>query len=297
MALDFPDSPFDGETYEGFQWSASDGVWRITKPTVSNLFSFQYLVIGGGGGGGGYINGGGFGSGGGAGGYRCSVPGELSGGNSQAEPVARLAIGQVFGVSVGPGGAGSSAAGSPGIASVFNDIVAIGGGGGAGRSRSIAGTTGGSGGGGGYNAVNNQGFAGQNVTVGGGGGAGEAGGTDGNGQGGDGISSSITGTAVTRAGGGGAYGAIGGDGGGGGNPTAVTATAGTANTGGGGGGGGQNGSPDPRSGGAGGSGVVILKYPDTLTLNIGPRLTSTTTSAGGFKVTTFTAGDDLVTVS
>jgi hypothetical protein len=44
----------------------------------------------------------------------------------------------------------------------------------------------------------------------------------------------------------------------------------------------------------GGSGVIILKYADTFTLTIGPGLTSSTTSAGGFKITTFTAGTDTV---
>jgi hypothetical protein len=60
------------------------------------------------------------------------------------------------------------------------------------------------------------------------------------------------------------------------------------NTGGGGGGG------TTSPGGAGGSGVVIVKYPDNVTLTIGAGLTSTTSSAGGFKITTFTAGTDVI---
>ena len=65
-----------------------------------------------------------------------------------------------------------------------------------------------------------------------------------------------------------------------------TSNSGTENTGGGGGGNNTN-----TVGGTGGSGVVIIKYPDTLTLsNPGGGLTSTTATAGGFKVTTFTAG-------
>jgi hypothetical protein len=59
------------------------------------------------------------------------------------------------------------------------------------------------------------------------------------------------------------------------------------NTGGGGGG------DWFRSGstGAGGSGVVILKYPDFVTIsNPGGGLTYSTSTAGGFSVTTFTAG-------
>jgi hypothetical protein len=64
-------------------------------------------------------------------------------------------------------------------------------------------------------------------------------------------------------------------------------TAGTANTGGGGGGYGNT----DALGAAGGSGVVIIKYPDAFTItNPGGGLTFTTASSGGFKVTTFTAG-------
>ena len=49
------------------------------------------------------------------------------------------------------------------------------------------------------------------------------------------------------------------------------------------------------NGGAGGSGVVILKYPDSLTIDIGAGLTSPTTiSSGGFKVTSITAGTGTV---
>jgi hypothetical protein len=48
----------------------------------------------------------------------------------------------------------------------------------------------------------------------------------------------------------------------------------------------------PGSGGLGGSGVVILKYPDTKTIsNPGGGLTFTTSTAvSGYKITTFTAG-------
>jgi hypothetical protein len=64
------------------------------------------------------------------------------------------------------------------------------------------------------------------------------------------------------------------------------AIAGTTNTG--GGGGGCTGSSDAKNGG---SGIVILKYPDTFTITVGPGLTGTTGSpSGGFKVTTITAG-------
>jgi hypothetical protein len=65
---------------------------------------------------------------------------------------------------------------------------------------------------------------------------------------------------------------------------------GTANTGGGGGGAG-NITGGTFTGGSGGSGVVILKYVDTKTITIGAGLTGTTAApAGGFKVSTITAG-------
>jgi hypothetical protein len=50
--------------------------------------------------------------------------------------------------------------------------------------------------------------------------------------------------------------------------------------------------------GAGGSGVVIIKYPDTRTISVGAGLTSSTPPAsGGFKITTFTAGTDTISFS
>jgi hypothetical protein len=63
--------------------------------------------------------------------------------------------------------------------------------------------------------------------------------------------------------------------------------------GGGGGGGGYTSVSNNQIGGNGGSGVVILKYPDTYTIsNPGAGLTFTTDSANvaGYKITTFTAG-------
>jgi hypothetical protein len=62
------------------------------------------------------------------------------------------------------------------------------------------------------------------------------------------------------------------------------------NTGGGGGGG-----RAPALGANGGSGVVILKYPDSITLSVAGTLVSSTATSGGFKVTTFTSGTGTVT--
>jgi hypothetical protein len=65
-------------------------------------------------------------------------------------------------------------------------------------------------------------------------------------------------------------------------------TAGAINRGGGGGASSSSTSP------GGGSGIVIIKYPDTISLTIGAGLTASTSSAGGFKITSFTAGTDVV---
>jgi hypothetical protein len=87
-------------------------------------------------------------------------------------------------------------------------------------------------------------------------------------SGGDGVSTSITGSPVTRAGGGGGGGALstatysggsGGGGPGGDNDNVTAGTDGTANTGSGGGGAGD-GTGNCGLSGAGGSGVVIIRY-------------------------------------
>jgi len=100
---------------------------------------------------------------------------------------------------------------------------------------------------------------------------------------------------ATRGGAGG----LGGGGNGGGGPSSVTynAEAGTANTGGGAGGVGAN----VNTGGfAGGSGVVILRYPSSFTLTVGSGLTQSTGSPfteSGSKVSVFTAGTGTVSFS
>jgi hypothetical protein len=66
---------------------------------------------------------------------------------------------------------------------------------------------------------------------------------------------------------------------------------GTANTGGGSGGAVSGDAGTTGASGNGGSGVVILKYPDAYTITIGAGLTGSTASpSGGFKVSTITAG-------
>ena len=87
----------------------------------------------------------------------------------------------------------------------------------------------------------------------------------------------ITGSAVTRALGGGQ------------GQQGNTGTSGSANTGTGG-----RGTGGSSNAGSGGSGVVILRYSNTLTITVGSGLTSSTSTDGSDKITTFTAGTDTV---
>ena len=233
-------------------------------PTVP--LSVEYLVVAGGGGGGYNVN---YqeGAGGGGGG------GVLTGATSVSV--------QNYSVVVGGGGLGGTSA-SNGENSTFAGLTAIGGGRGgrAGDGINNGGANGGSGGGmaGFYgptgSGTSGQGFAGGDSSSsgrgaggGGAGGVGIGGATSGNG--GVGILSSISGAATYYAGGGGGGGyyisptaaGSGGLGGGasGANNNSSTSTPGTANTGGGGGGAGGGGS-GTRTGSAGGSGIVIIRY-------------------------------------
>lgn len=270
-----------------------------TVYTLSNFdtsYTVEYLVIGGGGSGD-Y-------GGGGAGGYRSSVAGELSGGNFPAEQPLELSVGRSYKVVVGAGGT----AYNDGNPSAFGPIVSAGGGGGMneGGNGRLA-RSGGSGCGSRYirtsggapgEGIRGQGFQGGLATDGissytnggGGGGAGGAGGgstSSSGGAGGIGIQSSITGTAVYRAGGGGGganagSGGAGGTGGGGNGSNTTSVTAGTAGTGGGGGAGNGN-------SGAGGSGIVIIRYAGSQRGTGG-----TVTSANGYTIHTFTTSGTYV---
>jgi hypothetical protein len=282
---------------------------------VSESPEFTFVAVAGGAGGGRGVNASNrfYAAGGGAGGYMCSVPGELTGGSATALPPLRFNKGDTFVVTVGAGGAGGASAGLPGAHgsdTVFGPLVAVGGGYGTGSSTdSASGGSGGSGGGTYATAsvvgrgITNQGTNGgvgttnnPNGSAGGGGAA--AVGGDGlvaaGGAGGAGLASSITGSSVFRAGGGGGVSAgAGGNGGGGAGGTDPSPGGGngTVNTGGGGGGAVWN-----QTSGNGGSGILILKYPSSLTLTIPGGLTSSTSTSGSFKITSFTAGTDTVTV-
>ena len=229
----------------------------------------DYLVVAGGGAG--SVN---VGGGGGAGGY-------LTGSTSVT------ATG--YTVTIGAGGAKAAypTKGANGDNSVFGSITATGGGAGAVGGVNNSGSNGGSGGGGGSNGAgfisagsaspsgqgNNGGIGSTAGGAGGGGGAnavGAAAFSTGSGAGGAGLSSSITGTAVTRGGGGGGGGGTasnytvgaGGSGGGAAGGNFADAINATANTGGGGGGGGVNlANTIGYAASNGGSGIVIIRYP------------------------------------
>jgi len=263
----------------------NSGGYRIHTFTSSGTFTntlsltnVEYLVIAGGGGGGGR-----HGGGGGAGGYRSSVVGENSGRGASAETRQSISAGS-YTVTVGAGGvagagsSGTAAVGKQGGNSVFNGITSIGGGGGANDGDTQSYMSGGSGGGGTYDINGGSGTSGQGYDGGsagsnnpsygaGGGGAGQQGNdgsSSGGGNGGNGVSSSITGSAVTRAGGGGGAnhnGGTNGSGGSGGGGNAGTSNQNaTANTGSGGGGHPTGINGDGSSAGTGGSGIVIVRY-------------------------------------
>jgi hypothetical protein len=264
----------------------------------------EYLVVAGAGSGGG----GGGGGGGGAGGLLTGI--------------VTVAAGTSYTVTVGAGGTGvtvvSSVNGNSGAASVFGSISAAGGGGGGlGGGGQNLGVAGGSGGGAGFSNSNlpapgGQGTSGQGNAgglsstsggnPGGGGGAGTVGlnGTVGSagkpaGNGGVGIASAISGTVTTYAGGGGGGGRTdtgqlagsGGIGGGGAGGSDSSGTNGAVNTG-GGGGGVSNGS-DTYTSGAGGSGIVVVRYPGNVQFYTG----GTVNYANGYIIHIFTASGTL----
>lgn len=274
---------------------------RIQTTNLYSPISVEYLVIAGGGGGGGVGGGGG----GGGGGFRTGTLTE--------------ATGTAYTVTVGAGGLGTtsgSARGENGGNSVFDTITANGGGGGGSTTASgvLPCSSGGSGGGGGgginsygggggCGAFFQQGFGGGGGSgSGGSGGGGGAGGTGTTGStvggaGGIGKVSTITGASVYYSGGGGggqtttagtgpSSGGTGGGGNGGRSP--VGPTNGTPNTGGGGGGSYRSSGTEPAA--SGGSGVVILKIPNTFSATFSAGVTSSvSTSVTGYKVYTITA--------
>ena len=253
----------------------------------------DYLVVAGGGGAGGDRA-----AGGGGGGFRESKDSTINSPHTASPLAATSGItltAQTYPITVGAGGAGDNYGASPstnnatiGSSSVFSTITSTGGGYGA-SALGASGENGGAGGSGGGGASSgntggagntpptspsqgNPGGSSSTPTGGGGGGATASGSptpaSDG-GAGGAGATTSISGssTAYSGGGGGGAQspgnGGAGGTGGGAaGSPpssTPAASRAGSVNTGGGGGGGNQT-DATGQPGGAGGSGIVIIRY-------------------------------------
>ena len=301
MALDFPDSPNDGDTFNGFRWDDTAGVWRITKELTTDLFDYVIVASGGSGG---KDDSTGSSAGGGAGGYITSFLADRSGTDTVPKQRLDLGAGDTFDVVVGAGPTDGNGNPSSITTVDFGIIEAVGGGqggdatdpgnAGGSRGRNSSANSGSQS----AEAVAGQGNKGYHVTglPGGGGGAG---GPSLGGNGGVGVVSTmittaqattlsvgeVSGSDVYFAGGGANEAGVGGLGGGG-----ASYLDGTANTG--GGGGAQN---VTRS--LGGSGVVILRYPSTYSLAVGGSLTSQTITDGDYKITAFTAGSDSVTVS
>jgi hypothetical protein len=275
----------------------SSGTFTVTNAgNASGSNSVDYLVVAGGASGGGYDNY--AASGGGAGGMRYSFPNPATGGlavTAQAYPVTVGAGGthplnqhyaggnganSVFSSITSTGGGGGGGYTNIGPPDNFPNYIAKdgGSGGGAAVPQTFGSTNSDIGDGNTPPVSPSQGNNGGNSTgnpvfLGGGGGGHNAVGANAPpsagtaGAGGAGTALSITGSPVTYAGGGGGganagtvgSGGAGGGGAGGGTASNIQATAGTANTGGAGGGGGNN--PTPTSlGGAGGSGIVVIRY-------------------------------------
>ena len=270
-------------------YNAATSSWSLFNQVFSP-YQLTYLIVAGGGG-------------------ASSSDGGGAGGGGVVSGSFNATVGTTYTVTVGAGGSGQAYAtpGSNGSNSSLTGVTtAVGGGGGGqgGGNGQPGGSGGGSGQGGsggtGGSGTSGQGFAGGNAAAdgtnycaAGGGGAGAVGGAYVSGtvagSGGAGISSSITGSAVSYAGGGGG-GALGagtpgsGGSGGGGAGSATTATNGTANTGGGAGGGG----PGGVAGANGGSGVVILSVPTSLYSGTTTGSPTITTS-GSNTIMTFTS--------
>ena len=270
-------------------WIKENGAWTLYR--TENV-PVEYLVVAGGGGG--SSNDAGYdpaGGGGGAGGYLTNVYGEDKPGTSTDggttvtadtnwDPFT-LTTGAFYPISVGGGGArgDDSAKGGYGGNSTFASIVSTGGGGGGGVGAN--GNPGGSGGGkgslsgtgtGSATGVSGQGrrggrYSGSDNQGAGGGGAGQYPNTSS--KGGDGLYNNINGTSTPYAGGGGSYAGSGGVGGGGNGGTSGVGGNATANTGGGGGGSGNVRATGGggKTGGLGGSGVVIFRIPSVYKAN------------------------------
>ncbi|HEY5540657.1 MAG TPA: YDG domain-containing protein [Coriobacteriia bacterium] len=265
-----------------------DGNYLVATFTSSGTFTppsgvtTADVLVGGGGGGGGTNTGSNTGGGGGGGG--------------QVQQVASVGLssGTPYTVIVGAGG---STSGAPGVSSSFGDTTADGGSGGTASATTPFGVGGPSGSGNAGGAANTVNFGGGG---GGQGGTGVAGGTTG-GAGGAAVTSAVSGSTLYYGGGGGGGANGGGKVGGAGSGTNCggaggsngAAAAGVPGSGGGGGGGAAK-----SAFGAGGSGIVIVRYPIptyaiTATAGSGGSISPigvTTVSYGGSQTYTIAPG-------
>lgn len=264
--------------------ASGTGPASAASNSATPFFAYMdYLIVAGGGGG----------SGGGGGGGGMLTGATVFSGS--------------YTVTVGAGGNGQTqgtASASSGSNSSITGFTAIGGGGGGGSYSLTNGLDGGSGGGGSMGSfvsgtatggvpTSGQGNAGGSAiastpygwVAGGGGGAGavgqsvsnrDTGGGIGGGLGGVGLASSITGSSVTYAAGAQAYWS---------GPT-VSANA-TANSGNGGGGARSSGAVS--AGWNGGSGIVVIRYPDSYPAASATTGSPTITVAGGYRTYTWTS--------
>lgn len=300
-------TPTQTDTANTGVFSISDIHYLKDEGEYIKDFAFQceYLVVGGGGHGPGGFSGGYGPGGGGAGGLRNSYSGENSGGGQPGEATKGIILGQTYSITIGAGATneGTGNLGVPAFSSKFDTIAAVGGGNGNrfGSTSNLKVSDHGSGAGqtgrstsGTWNTYlfNNptQGFVGgprDSRRGGAGGGAAGVGGVQY--SVGAGLSSSITGSAVTYAAGGA----------GGVNTSFFNGVAGSANTGNGGRAGAYASSGyGSTNGGAGGSGVVILRYPNTYSISVGAGLTDGGEQTDGAdKYIKFTGGTDTVSWS
>ncbi len=323
------------DTTYNFTVNATDGVNTIPRSfsiTSVALIPIEYLIVAGGGSGSNTISGGGGAGGmltgtnifnksntisisvgqGGAAAANDAV--STRGSNGQNSSLFGLtAIGGgtagIYGSNAHVGASGGSGGGAGGNATGSVSAVAALGGAGTSGQGHAGGNSAEYGGGGGGGAGGSGGFANKNGTR-----------YDSGGDGGPGLVSSITGSSVHYAGGGGGavrdFGPpartnvwqIRGEGGigGGGHGTGYTgdnragaayATSGAPNTGGGGGGGAHSGSDGDQRAGSGGSGVVVIAYPNTFPApsSISGGLTYNEPARTGYRVYRFTAGSGTVT--
>ncbi len=272
----------------------------LTVSTETSPSTIDYLVVAGGGGGGDR-----HGGGGGAGGYRAFTSVGITTGIAYSIVIGAGGVaGNYESGGLTPQGCGGHGVSSSLIGGAIS-TTSNGGGGGGTYNGNPTGTFG-SGGGGGGNSLagiagtagqGNTGGAGSNPGGGGGGGAGAVGGAAST-AGSGGVGSQWLDGNFYAGGGGGGWQASGGPatpGGNGGGGTGAwdeaTITAGTTNTG--GGGGATRSNTTASVGRAGGSGVVIIRYPDTNTAAVATTGSPTYTVTGGYRYYKFTGSGSI----